>query len=542
MLEPTNETLLIAINEGNLDKVCSLLDAGSDPNTKDSQGHYALTIASELGNLDIVEVLLAADANLIIQGYDALWAAACHGHVDIVKTLVAAGVPDSCALVYAYEQDLTLAAKTLMSAGVHFNWYYFFEQLENAAITGNLAVIQILIKIGINVDLQSYEPGTALMSAAECGQLEAVKLLVEAGADVNAMIWRTSETPLLNAADAGEKEVYDYLYPLVSDDIRKIGEKRIAKGIKIKEKKRKKNTENFIDAAMMGQIEFVQAAIKNGIDINAIGSNGKTALMYAAANGHTSMIKTLIQAGANLDILSDEEIAGESKTALMDVASSYCATSRHEIIKVLVEAGANVNLQGQDGLTALMWATMCNYTNAVEALIEVGTDLNLRNNDGNTAIMYAKARKFDTLLNLLKQAGASEEGLKEVELIEACKQGDIQRVNNLIEMGVNINHRIDNMTPLCAAIMKSHDEIALLLIAKGADVNLWRDTSNISNPLLEAASRGNITIVRALVEAGADIYLCHEDGYNALEAAELNAYTEIIAYLKELGLTSMFRK
>lgn len=541
MSEPTNEALIIAINEGKLDQVCTLLDSGADPNTKDSQGRYALAIASELGNLDIVEVLLAADANLIIQGYDALWAAACNGHVNIVKTLVAAGVPDTCSLVYAYEQGLILAAKTLMSAGVHFDWYYFFEQLENAAITGNLEVIKTLIQIGINVDLQSYEPGTALMSAAECGQLEAVKLLVEAGADVNAWIWKTSETPLLNAADAGEKEVYDYLYPLVSDDIRKIGEKRIAKGIKIKQKKRKKNTENFIDAAMMGQVEFVQAAIKNGIDINAIGSNGKTALMYAALYGHIPIIKALIQAGANLDILSDEEIAGFSKTALMYVASSYFATNRHEVIKVLVEAGANVNLQGQEGLTALMWAAICNYINAVEALMEVGADLNIRDNDSNTAIMYAKARKFDTLVNLLKQAGADEEGLKEIELIEACEQGDIQLVNNLIEAGVNINHRIDNMTPLCAAIMKRHDEIALLLITKGADVNLWRDEAHAFNPLLDAASYGSIRIVRALVEAGADIYLCHEDSYNALEAAELNAHTEIIAYLKELGLTSMLK-
>jgi ankyrin repeat protein len=542
MLEQTNEIFLTAINEGSFDVVCALLDAGADPNTRNSQGRHALVIAAELGNLDIVEVLLAADANLILQGYDAFWAAACNGHVEIVKTLVAAGVPDSCALVYAYEQDLTLAAKTLMSAGVHFDWYYFFEQLENAAITGNLEVIKTLITIGINVDLQSYEPGTALMSASECGQLEAVKLLVEAGANVNTWIWKTGETPLLSAADAGEKAVYDYLYSLVSDDIRKIGEKRIAKGIKIKQKKLKKNTENFIDAAMMGQIEFVQAGIKNGIDINAIGSNGKTALMYAAANGHTSMIKALIQAGANLDILSDEEIAGESKTALMYVASSYFATNRHEVIKVLVAEGANINLKGQYGLTALMWAAICNYINAVEALIEAGADLNIRDNDGNTAIMYAKARQFDTLLNLLKQAGVSEEGLKEIELIEACKQGDFQRVNNLIEKGVNINHRIDNMTPLCAAIMKRHDEIALLLIVKGADVNLWRDEAHYFNPLLDAASNGSIKIVRALVEAGADIYLCHEDVYNALEVAEVNAYTEIIAYLKELGLTSMLRK
>ncbi|MBD2731102.1 ankyrin repeat domain-containing protein [Nostoc sp. FACHB-892] len=469
MTEATNEPLLIAINEGNLEQVCALLDAGANPNTKDSQARHALVIAAELGSLDIVEVLLAADANLIIQGYDALWAAACNGHVDVVKALVAAGVPDSCTLVYAYEQRLILAAKTLMSAGVDFDWYYFLNQLLNAAITGNLEVINTLITIGINVDLKDHEKCTALMSASDYGQLEAVKLLVDAGADVNALVWKSGDNPFLNAADAGEKEVYDYLYPLVSEEIRKVGEQRIARGIKIKQRKQRKNIENFIDAAMMGQLEAVQAAIKNGIDINAIGSNGQTALMYAASYGHISVIKVLIKAGANLDILSDEDITGVRQTALMLVASSYFATNRHEVIKVLVEAGANINLQGQDGLTALMWATLCNYTNAVEALIECRADLNIRDKDGNTAIMYAKARKFDALVNVLKQAGASKGGLKEIELIEACEEGNIERVKNLIEMGVNINHCIDNMTPL--GVAANHDEIALLLISEGANVN-----------------------------------------------------------------------
>jgi ankyrin repeat protein len=545
MTEAINEALLTAIQEENLEQVCALLDASANPNTKDSQARYALVIAAELGNLDIVEVLLAAEANLLIQGYDALWAAAHSGHVNIVKALVAEGVPDSCTLVYAYEQRLIIAAKTLMSAGVEFDWWYFLNQLENAAITGNVEVIKTLITIGINVDLKDDEKRTALMHAASRGQLEAVKLLVEAGADVNACSWKTGETPLLNAADAGEKEVYDYLYPLVSDDIRRRGERELARGIKLRERKQRKDIENFIDAAMNGQVEAVQARIKKGIDINAIGSNGETALMCAAYYGHISTIKVLIKAGANLDILSEEDVTGVGKSALMVVASSYFATNRHEVIKVLVEGGANVNLQGQDGLTTLMWATMCGYTAAIEALIEVGADLNITDNNCNTAIMYAKARKFDALVNLFKKAGASEEGLREIELIEACEQGDIKRVRNLIEMGVNINHRIDNMTPLCAAAMKGHDEIALLIIRKGADVNLWRDTSHIFNPLIDAASAGRIKIVRALVEAGADIHLQHEDGYNALEEAELNArrkdgqYDEVIAYLKELGLVSI---
>ncbi|MBD2511720.1 ankyrin repeat domain-containing protein [Nostoc muscorum FACHB-395] len=151
MTEATSEALLIAINEGNLEQVCALLDAGANPNTKDSQARHALVIAAELGSLDIVEVLLAADANLIIQGYDALWAAACNGHVDVVKALVAAGVPDSCTLVYAYEQADIKRVKNLIEMGVNIN--HCIDNMTPLGVAANHDEIALLlISEGANVN------------------------------------------------------------------------------------------------------------------------------------------------------------------------------------------------------------------------------------------------------------------------------------------------------------------------------------------------------------------------------------------------------
>lgn len=408
MTEANSEALLIAIKESNFEQVCALLEAGANPNVKDYQGCYALIIACELGNINIVDVLLASNVYLLIQGYDALWIAAINGYVNVVKALIAEGVPANNMLVYAYKQGQIKAAKTFLDAGVKFNGWYISFELHDAASTGNTEIIKKLISIGVNVDERDYEKKTPLMTAATYGNLEVVKLLVKYGADVNA--WVKGDTPLLNAAYKGEKEVYDYLYPLVSRQIRKLGRREIARGMKYRERKQRIDIENFIYAAMIAQDEAVQAAIKRGIDINAIGSNGQTALMYAAFYGHISTVKILIKAGANLDILSDEDFAGTAKTALI------FASNRHEVIKILAKAGANVNMRSPDGLTTLMYAAMCGDSTAVEALIEANADLNIRDNRGNTAIMYAKSRKFDAVFNLLKQAGASEEGLDEFEL------------------------------------------------------------------------------------------------------------------------------
>ena len=294
-------------------------------------------------------------------------------------------------------------------------------------------------------------------------------MLVESGADVNA--WGQGDTPLLRAADGGNQEVYDYLYPLVSEDIRKHGPAELERGIKRKERLQLKDVEAFIEAAMYGNLEAVKAAIENGIDINA--SNGQTALMYAAVYGHTPVVQALLDAGASPDIFSDEDVPSDGQTALMQVATSFFAAGgrRREVIQAIARAGANLNAKDSEGRTALIWAAIGSYADSVTALIEVGADLDAKDADGNTALMVAKDRKFEKLVNLLRSAGASEEGIEDIALLQAAKQGNIEEVQSLIKAGADVNHRL-HTTALCNAATNGHYEIVRMLIDADADVNL----------------------------------------------------------------------
>lgn len=382
------------------------------------------------------------------------------------------------------------------------------------------------------------------MAAANNGQFKMVQMLVEAGADVNAW-YEHSNTPLLYAAYSGHREIYDYLYPLVSEDIRKYGEREIEKGVKKKERLQKKDVEDFIDAAMFGKVEAVKAAIEKEIDINAIGSNGQTALMYAANYVRIPVVQALIDAGADLDILSEEDGLGEGKTALMHVAESFFATGkRAEVVKLLVEAGANINLKGKDGRTALMLAAMAGYADSIQALIEAGADLDAKDDNGNTAMMLAEGGRHPKIVRLLKQTGASEEGMNEIALIRAAYDGNVEQVRALIQAGADVNHRM-NSTALCNAASRGHDEIVRMLIEAGADVNK-RASEGYFNPLLYAAYAGHLEIVRALIGAGADVNVRVEDYYNPLEYAELGImeghhkggqHAEVIELLKQAGAT-----
>jgi ankyrin repeat protein len=100
---------------------------------------------------------------------------------------------------------------------------------------------------------------------------------------------------------------------------------------------------------MLGKLEEVRGAIAQGIDVNALGSNGCTALMYAANYGHIPVIQALLRAGADPNILSDDDIGlGKGKTALMLATESFFnKKNRREIVKLLSGSSGHDLLTGE---------------------------------------------------------------------------------------------------------------------------------------------------------------------------------------------------
>lgn len=479
-----------------------------------------------------------------------LKAAIAGSHLSVVKALIAAGAEingtvwwDTPPLQIAVQIGNLNIVQMLIDAGSSVNYGFESTPLEEAVRQQNLDLVRLLIQAGANVNQADSDGCTVLMTAAGQSSLEIVKFLVENGADVNAC--EQWNAPLVCAAHGGQREVYDFLYPLASEKIRKLGEKKIDKGVKAKERREKHHIEDFIEGAMFGNLAAVEAAIQTGIDVNAIGSNGETALMYAANYGHVPVIRALLDAGADPDILSEEGGLGEEKTALMHVAESFFAGNRQEVIHILAQAGANLNAKGQNGKTALMCAVTARsgYSAAVNALIEAGANLDETDDDGNTAMMLAEAASHSKMVEMLKQAGASEAGMNDIALIQAAARGDVERVKALIQMGVNVDRRAYT-TALCNATYEGHHEIVTLLIAAGADVNRG-DTEGSCNPLLNAAYRGDLEIVRTLIEAGADVNVSVEGVDNSLEYTELGMleghhkdgqHAEVMELLQQLGV------
>lgn len=119
----------------------------------------------------------------------------------------------SYVLTKAIESNDVETVINLLRQGVELNPLYDLSPLAEATRRGNLDLMKLLIKAGADVNFQMEEGYTALMDAALAGNLDAVKILVEAGADVNIKdIYQ--EHALSIAAHNAHEEVFNYLEPL----------------------------------------------------------------------------------------------------------------------------------------------------------------------------------------------------------------------------------------------------------------------------------------------------------------------------------------
>ena len=115
--------------------------------------------------------------------------------------------------------------------------------------------------------------------------------------------------------------------------------------------------------------------------------------MWAAFNGHTSVVAYLLEKDAELDAKDTN-----GRTALMYASSGPFA----ETVEYLLEKGADANVQGTlEGFTPLMTAAAEGQAAVVRLLLVHGADPALRDSDGDTARSFAQQNGHDAVVELL---------------------------------------------------------------------------------------------------------------------------------------------
>ena len=225
-----------------------------------------------------------------------------------------------------------------------------------------------------------------------------------------------------------------------------------------------------------------------GVNVNAPGADGSTAIMYAAANNDLELVRALIKAGADVKLKNQLGTSAITEAAIIGSAP---------VIDALLKAGADANFRTPDGETPLMAAARSGKLDAVKALLAAGADVNAKESwGGQSALMWAAARGQADMVKFLasKDANLNDHGKVnqwERKVIQeprpkdmnkggftalhyAAREGCSACVQNLLAAGADPDSEDpDRETPLLLALENLHFDTAAVLVQGGADLDKW---------------------------------------------------------------------
>jgi ankyrin repeat protein len=163
-VQDINPDLVVAAAQGNVERVIELLNEGVPVDVANNYGKTALMVASEIGNKDVVRVLLQEGAN---------------------PNLTMQGQPTGCSVEETPDYPV-MCADIMPGAIPPFRMYEDWTALHFASDNGNYEAAELLLKAGAQVDPSGSANKTPLMLAAQRGDLRMVKFLLRSKADIEA--------------------------------------------------------------------------------------------------------------------------------------------------------------------------------------------------------------------------------------------------------------------------------------------------------------------------------------------------------------------
>jgi cytohesin len=259
---------------------------------------------------------------------------------------------------------------------------YGYTALHYASAGGHAAFIRVLLKHKANVSAkQGRDYEQPIHFAAASGSRESVQLLLDAGADAKAEDVGSWFTPLHIAAAKGDAAVIELL---------------VARKADVKAMDTEGRTPLHL-AAERGQRAGVEALLRAKVppDLRQKRTN-RTAVHLAATKDHADVLKTLLTHGAAVDAIDSE-----GQSALHLAASQQNIKAANE----LIAANANVNLATPSSKdTPLHYAAAAGDVEMVQLLLSHKADPNAKNKAGSTPYDLAKELEMKQLAELLRKA------------------------------------------------------------------------------------------------------------------------------------------
>ena len=387
--------LALAAGTGNAAIIQALLKAGANPNTRLSAfGDTALMMASRVGRTEAVKALLASGADVNATeswgGTTALMWAAAEQHPDVIALLVAKGAnvnakskivpapqargdgnmlgfsprdlkPDETPESLVRGKDLNVV---LPSGGL--------TPLMFAAREGDMESTKLLLGAGANINAAGGDLSSALGLAIQNGHYELASFLIDEGADINHADLNDC-TPLWLAVHVRNHDFSVGIPWIVTSDPFFLIEKLLKKGAnpnhraKASPPYRKNN-------ASSGSPWLVY--------------EGATPFLRAAAAGDLQTMRLLLTYGADPKIPTTEGVtplAAASGIGYMGgMSKEWSRKQRGEAVKFLIDLGLDVNAADRVGRSPLHGAASLGYGEVVQMLVDAGGRLDAKDKGGST--------------------------------------------------------------------------------------------------------------------------------------------------------------
>lgn len=352
----------------------------------------------------------------------------------------------------------------------------------------------------------------ALFAAIEDKNADAVAVVLDAGADANAV--NEAGTSALFAAVQKQSLEMCRLLVARGADINFAHEQSIG-------------ATPLMMAVAYNSDEIVTLFIEKGADVDLADTNGDPAINWAAYYGYTGVAEQLLQAGASTQLVGH----GNPREIAM--------RRGHQPFVDLMVRHAGFALP--DPETALLLTAIEKADTArLEEALALGVSANSTDLSGRPVLEAAARSGNLAIVERLVMAGAEVDAVDEIgftALMEAARDGKVDVARFLLEMGANPNHRSGEnalfLAPMHMAGLSGMPEMVQLLADAGAEVDpLGRENGT---PLMWALGEGKVDASHALLKNGADAMLKNSYGFSAADIARQMGDE---ALLEAMGLTA----
>ncbi|TKZ36171.1 ankyrin repeat domain-containing protein [Brachyspira catarrhinii] len=433
-----------AVKNKNLNMIKILLNNNFDLKREPSILSYAI----ENGDENIIKYLVEKGSDVdytSINGMSVLYDAVLNLNPKLVEYFLEKGASiEKAGETDVYGNIITAAA------GSKFNnsndkFPVDLEALEKSAENSAKIMETIISKADKNLINDYLDGKTPLIIAVGNSYLETAKILIENGANVNAVDFE-GWSALSYAVNNGDIEIAKLL---LSNDAKIKGELLLAIKSPIVE----------------SRIDMMKLLIDNKANINYADEDGFTPFNIAIETGDMDLVKLLVTNGANVNSLMP--YGG------VNLIGWAISENNMDLLQILIENGANINNTDGDSWagTPLMTASRLGLDNVVRILLSRNADINATDINGNTALHTAALNSQLSVIKLLLDKNPSldiQNKVGNTALHLAVISGNIDIVGELVLKGANTKIR-NNDRKYPIDIARANNSAAIFEILREAE-------------------------------------------------------------------------